>query len=72
MDTIKLQQLIDKLKRRNNKAYVFFENIVQDLKEESTKQEGLNKLSRCFSIIQYANFNFEEEHLLSEILNEIN
>jgi len=72
MDITKLQQLIDKLKRRNNKAYQFFENIDRELRDDTTKQDGLNKLASCFSVTQYAEFNFEEEQLLSEILREIN
>jgi len=71
MDTVKLQQLINKLKNRNNNAFQFFENIAHDLKDDTMRQEGLNKLASCFSITQYADFSFEEEQLLSEILNEI-
>ena len=71
MDTAKLQQLIHRLKNRDNKAYKYFETIDRELKDDSTRQEGLNKLASCFSITQYADFNFEEEQLLSEILNSI-
>jgi len=71
MNTVKLQQLINKLKNRNNKSYQFFEAIACDLQDDTTRQEGLNKLTGCFSITQYADFNFEEEQLLSEILDGI-
>jgi hypothetical protein len=71
LNTLKLQQLISSLKNGNNKSYQFFEDIVRDLQDDKTKQEGLNKLASCFSITQYANFSFEEEQLLSEIIHEI-
>jgi len=68
----KLQMLIDKLKIRDNKAYEFFERIALDLTSERSKNEGLIKLKGCFAITQYADFTFEEEELLSEIIDEIN
>lgn len=71
MDTGKLQQLINKLKTRNNGAYEFFQNIDRKLNNDMTREEGLNDLANCFSITQYADFNIEEEQLLSEILSDV-
>jgi hypothetical protein len=71
MDTSKLQRLIDILKRRNNKAYEFFETVKDELGADLTKERGLKKLATSFSITQYADLTFEEEQLLSEILKDI-
>lgn len=71
LNTVKFQQLISSLKNRNNESYQFFEVIAQELEDNKTEQQGLKKLANCFSVTQYANFNFEEEQLLSEIINEM-
>jgi len=67
----KLELLIEKLKNRNNKAFVFFENILNDFKNQAMKSDAIERLSNCFSITQYSNFNQEEEELLKEIISEL-
>ena len=66
----KLIELITKLKVRNNEAYKFFEELLIELKDEERKRDAIKKLSSCFAITQYADFNGEEEKLLSEIIDE--
>lgn len=63
----KLEELIMLLKENNKPAYQFFENIIEEL-ETDKKQEALNKLKTSFVITQHANFNFNEEKLLDEII----
>jgi uncharacterized FlgJ-related protein len=68
----KFRKLIDKLKSRDNKACMFFEQLMIELNEHSQRQEAVKKLCSCFSITQYADFTPEEEKLLSEIIAEYN
>lgn len=70
--TKKMEFLIKKLKIRNNQASTFFENVMEDLKDEELKSDAIERLSNCFSITQYSNFNKEEEDLLKEIISELN
>ena len=63
----KLEELVDKLKIRKNRSYIFFEKILINLPDEQRRNEMLSNLLSSFSIVQYANFNSEEEKLLSEI-----
>jgi (p)ppGpp synthase/HD superfamily hydrolase len=63
----KIEKLIKLLKESNKPTYQFFENIKAEL-ETSNKQEALNKLKTSFVITQHANFNFNEEKLLDEII----
>jgi hypothetical protein len=66
----KLIELITKLKDRNNEAYKFFEGLLIELKDKEQRKIAIKKLSSCFAITQYADFTFEEEKLLSEIIDE--
>jgi len=66
----KMAELIQKLKERNNRAYMFFEELLLELKDQSHSKEAMEKLTSCFAITQYANFTSEEEKLLSEIIEE--
>lgn len=68
MNTEKLELLIKKLKIRNNKSSVFFEKVLKDLKDEALRSAAIERLSSCYSITQYSNFNKEEETLLKDII----
>lgn len=65
----KLTELINRLKSRDNKSYEFFQDLLLELRDERTEFAAKQKLSACFHITQYANFTFEEENLLSEIID---
>lgn len=65
--SLKLGILINKLKNRNNQAYVFFDNTLLNLNDDSKKKEALSNLLSSFSIVQYANFTNEEEELMTSI-----
>ncbi|WP_281226621.1 hypothetical protein [Flavobacterium aquiphilum] len=66
----KIEKLIKLLKESNKPTYQFFENIKAEL--ETNKQKALNKLKTSFVITQHANFNFNEEKLLDEIIEIAN
>lgn len=65
---VQMITLITKLKNRNNKAYLFFEQLLSDAKNPDNSKEALERLSTSFAITQYANFTDEEEKLLNEII----
>lgn len=67
----KILKLIEKLKKRNNKSYEFFEDLAVRMDDDSTAADAERRLSTCYSITQYANFTNDEEELLSEIIEEI-
>lgn len=67
----KLLKLIEKLKKRNNMSYEFFEDLATLMDDNRTARDAEHRLSTCFSITQYANFTSDEEQLLSEIIEEI-
>lgn len=60
---IVLQKL---LKSRKNQAFSFFEKLVGQM-EEGKVQNVVDAIITSYSITQYANFNHEEEELLSSI-----
>lgn len=66
----KMVQLIEKLKKRNNNAHIFFQNLLSELRDPHQSREALKKLLASFAITQYGNFTFEEEELLGEIIDE--
>jgi hypothetical protein len=61
-------QLINKLKERHNQSYKFFEGLLNELHDESKSTEAMPKLLSCYPITQYAGFTYEEENLLSQII----
>ena len=65
--TKKLSELVFILKKRDNKSFVFFEKILEELETKNAKQ-ALEKLKTCYSITQYSNFHYNEEQLLEEII----
>lgn len=67
----KIRLLIEKLKKRNNKSYEFFEGLLSLLKDKGTAGDAEQQLSTCFAITQYGNFTDDEERLLSEIIGEL-
>lgn len=66
----KICELIKKLKERNNKAYIFFEILLEELKDENRSPQAIKKLNSSFAITQYGDFTNEEERLLSEIIED--
>lgn len=66
----KLEELINNLKLNGNKSYVFFENIRIELLENNSSS-AIEKLKTCYSITQYSNFSFHQEHLLNDILEVV-
>ncbi len=75
VDDILIQKLINlklELKKRDNQAYVFFDTILKELEMTEKRNNAIEKLKNCFAITQYANFNYKEEQLLSEIIEMIN
>lgn len=66
--TEQLNSLIDELNLSNNDSATFFETIREKIKSDKTRNEALNELEKCFAITQYANFNYKEEKILSEII----
>lgn len=67
----KMQRLVTSLKLRSNSAHEFFEAIQQELTKSPCAKEAVSRLRNSYSIVQYANFNYAEEQLLSEILEEL-
>ena len=61
-------RLIKKLKDRNNHSYKFFEGLLNELHDESKSIEAMPKLLSSYPITQYAEFTYEEENLLSQII----
>jgi hypothetical protein len=70
-DNAKLSELIRKLKDRDNHAYKFFEELLNELGDHSKQKDALKRLSSSFAITQYADFTSEEEKLLAEVINDI-
>ena len=68
----RLIELIRKLKARNNKAHEFFENLLIESGEAELSDAAKERLSSCYAITQYANFNDEEEKILSDIIENLN
>ena len=66
----KLDELIIDLKKSNNNAYTFFENIKRELLEDN-EFSATEKLKTSYSITQYSNFSFLQENILNEILDII-
>lgn len=67
-----LQYLINELRKNNNTSVLFFEKIFKDLEREKTKNEAIEQLKNCFSIVQHANFTYKQEQILFILLNELN
>jgi len=66
----KLIELSILLKKRDNKAFDFFEKLASDVDEN---HEGvIDIILKSYSITQYANLNYNEELLLDEIWNLAN
>lgn len=65
---IQMVELIDKLKKRNNSSYKFFEGLLIQFNQEEGVTEAKQLLQSCFAITQYGNFTKEEEDLLSEVI----
>lgn len=63
-----MMELIEKLKKRNNRSYKFFEDLLVQFNQEDGLPEAKQKLQSCFAITQYGNFTKEEEDLLSEVI----
>lgn len=61
-------ELINKLKKRNNESYKFFEELLVQFSQVDDAAEARQRLLSCFAITQYANFTKEEEDLLSEVI----
>ena len=66
----KLDELIIDLKKGNNNAYTFFENIKIELLEDN-EFSAIEKLKTSYSITQYSNFSSLQENILNEILDII-
>ncbi len=62
---IKLQQLVELLKKNNNGSFVFFEKIIRKMDEGD--QEYIELILGSITIIQYGNFSHKEEELFREI-----
>lgn len=67
----KILSLVYILRERDQKSFVFFENILKELRNGNVNK-ALDALLPCYVIVQYANFNSMEEKILSEILDIAN
>ncbi len=67
----KILSLVYILRERDQKSFVFFENILKELRNGNVNK-ALDTLLPCYVIVQYANFNSMEEKILSEILDIAN
>lgn len=63
-----LVELIALLKGRDNGAYRFFEQLLGELRDETTSPAAMERLLTCFAITQYGDFTPLEEGLLSEVI----
>lgn len=62
-----IELLIEILKRNNNESFKYFQEIKVELLDESTCENSLMKLISSGSIVQYANFNNEEESKYDDV-----
>lgn len=71
VDVRKIIEIMFILRKRNNNAYLFFENILVDLMKPEHRDDAIKRLANCYSISQYSNFTQEEEIILGEIIDKI-
>lgn len=62
-----IELLIEILKRNNNESFEYFQEIKVELLDEATSENSLVKLINSGSIVQYANFNNEEESKYDDV-----
>ena len=62
-----IELLIEILKRNNNESFEYFQEIKVELLDEATWENSLVKLINSGSIVQYANFNNEEESKYDDV-----
>ncbi|WP_158861397.1 hypothetical protein [Lunatibacter salilacus] len=68
---IKLEELIGVLKKNNTESYEYFVNQKELLDDEQHMFEAVESLKKSYSIIQYANFSFEEEKLYNQMYDAL-
>lgn len=64
----KLSLLEIVLKKRNNKSFSFFNKLLNEIKQ-GLVDEAVDSIFKSYAIVQYADFNYEEEALFEEIWN---
>lgn len=68
----KIEELVEELKTNKNSSSLFFEKIIEEIQNNNTRNEALEKLKHCYAITQYANFSYKEEKMLDKILEMLN
>lgn len=66
---VKLDELSRMLQMRNNDSCNYFRDMKNSIINKEDIKGRLRNLIKCYAITQYANFNHEEEVLLSEIID---
>ena len=64
----KISLLEDVLKNRNNTSFSFFNKLINQI-NEGLIDEAVSSVLSSYAIVQYADFNHEEETLFEEIWN---
>ncbi|TXI13191.1 MAG: hypothetical protein E6Q66_10490 [Pedobacter sp.] len=54
------------LQKRNNGSSAFFKKLLEDLKN-GLKEDVVNSILKSYAIVQYGDFNHQEEKLFDEI-----
>ena len=64
----KITILKELLEKRNNKSFVFFNKLLDEL-SNGFVNEAVDSIVTSYAIVQYGNFTYQEETLFSEIWN---
>ena len=65
-----IQQIINILRKRGNEAHLFFDNILNQLM--NSDDSAIELLLKSSAIVQYADFNDNEEYIYNKIWNIAN
>ena len=65
-----IQQIINILRKRGNEAHLFFDNILNRLM--NSDDSAIELLLKSSAIVQYADFNDNEEYIYNKIWNIAN